>query len=323
MTILATENSAPWALRDGEADLFFAHTPDLLCVAGFDGYFKRLNPAWGKTLGFTVAELLSRPCLEIVHGEDRERTGAAWKELTVGALTLAFENRCLTKDGSFNWLSWNDTSLPERGLVYASARDITEQKKREEGVSHLASIVRSSTDAIIGETLEGIAVSWNAGAERVTGYPGDEMRGRPLSCLFPPSRSNEMEKILTRIRRGERVTHYETQWVKKGGQRIQVSLNVSPIRDTAGKIVGASTIACDLSERNQAGEQLRDERFANALLESVQVGIVACDERGVLTLFNQVARSWHGLPAEPLPAEKWAEHYGWCLPDGRTRLKKQ
>jgi len=79
----------------------------------------------------------------------------------------------------------------------------------------------------------------------------------------------------------------------------------------------------DVSERSQAKEQLRDERFANALLESVQVGIVACDERGVLTLFNQVARSWHGLPAEPLPAEQWAEHYGWCLPDGRTPLRRE
>ena len=79
----------------------------------------------------------------------------------------------------------------------------------------------------------------------------------------------------------------------------------------------------DISERNQAKEQLRDERFANALLESVQVGIVACDERGVLTLFNQVARSWHGLPAEPLPAEQWTEHYGWCLPDGRTPLRME
>jgi len=79
----------------------------------------------------------------------------------------------------------------------------------------------------------------------------------------------------------------------------------------------------DVSDRNQANEQLRDERFANALLESVQVGIVACNERGVLTLFNQVARSWHGLPAEPLPAEKWAEHYGWYLSDGRTPLKTQ
>ena len=81
--------------------------------------------------------------------------------------------------------------------------------------------------------------------------------------------------------------------------------------------------AHDVSERNQAKEQLRDERFAHALLESVQVGIVACDERGVLTLFNQVARSWHGLPAEPLPAEKWAEHYGWYLPDGRTPLRTE
>jgi len=215
------------------------------------------------------------------------------------------------------------TTLLSENLACAIARDITEQKKRKEEDSHLASIVRSSTDAIIGETLEGIAISWNGGAERVTGYSCEEMVGRPLSILLPPGRSTEVEEILACIRNGERVAHHETYWVKKGGEQIQVSLHISPIRDAGGKIVGASIIAHDISARNQAKEQLRDERFANALLESVQVGIVACDERGILTLFNQVARGWHGLPAEPLPAEKWAENYGWRLPDGRTPLKKQ
>ncbi len=133
-------------------------------------------------------------------------------------MTLAFENRCLTKDGSYKWLSWDATSLPERGLVYASARDITEQKKREEEDSHLAShgedLRRTPLSA---ETLEGITVSWNAGAERVTGYTGEEMKGRPLSSLLPSGQSNEMEEILARIRRGERVAQYETHWVKKGG----------------------------------------------------------------------------------------------------------
>lgn len=215
------------------------------------------------------------------------------------------------------------TTRLSESLVSGISRDITEQKNREEEDSHLASIVRSSTDAIISGTLEGVAVSWNAGAERVTGYSCEEMVGRPLSILFPPGRSTEIEGILTRIRSGERVAHFESRWLRKGGEQIQVSLHVSPLRDAGGKIVGASIIAHDISERNQAKEQLRDERFANALLESVQVGIVACDERGVLTLFNQVARSWHGLPAEPLPAEKWAENYGWRLPDGRTPLKKE
>ncbi len=84
-----------------------------------------------------------------------------------------------------------------------------------------------------------------------------------------------------------------------------------------------SKLPGDIAKPTQASTQLRDERFAHALLESVQVGIVACDEHGVLTLFNQVARSWHGLPAEPLPAEKWAEHYGWFIPDGTTPLETE
>ena len=253
MTRPASETPAPCSLLDGEADLFIALSSHLLCIVGFDGYFKRLSPAWGKTLGFTIDELLARTHLNIVYSEDRDRTEAAWKELAAGARTMVFENRCLTKTGEYRWLSWGATSLPERGSIYASVRDVTDQRKRDDEDSHFAAIVKSSAAAIIGMTLEGLAVSWNAGAERMTGFSCEEMKGRPFFRLLPPGQSHEIEEILTRVRRGERVAQYETHWSKKGGGQVQVSLNVSPIRDGDESIVGASIIAHDLTERTQAG----------------------------------------------------------------------
>jgi len=105
---------------------------DMLCVAHFDGYFKKLNPAWERTLGFTVAELQSRPILDFVHPDDRERSRLEGRRITDGAQALSFENRYLCKDGSYKWLLWNATGDLERQLIYAVARDVTASKQVEE-----------------------------------------------------------------------------------------------------------------------------------------------------------------------------------------------
>ena len=104
---------------------------DMFCTAGFDGYFKSLNPAWQKTLGFTAQELMAKPYLEFIHPDDRSATAAeaaAWRTREV---TFAFENRYLCKDGSYKWFLWNAVSVPEQRLIYAVARDITERKRAE------------------------------------------------------------------------------------------------------------------------------------------------------------------------------------------------
>jgi PAS domain S-box-containing protein len=125
----------------------------------------------------------------------------------------------------------------------------------------LAAIVESSDDAIVGKTLEGIITSWNAGAERVFGYTADEMIGSSISRLLPSDRRDELSAILAAIRRGERVDHFETDRVRKDGRRIHVSLTVSPIKDAEGRLIGASKIARDVTERKQA-EGAKDEFLA-------------------------------------------------------------
>jgi PAS domain S-box-containing protein len=114
------------------ADRFFAVSIDMLCCLDFNGYFKRLNPAWERTLGFTVKELMSRPFIEFVHPDDRERTLAQNREVRAGGRALMFENRYLCKDGSYRWFLWN--AAPDSGerAIYSVARDITDRKQAEE-----------------------------------------------------------------------------------------------------------------------------------------------------------------------------------------------
>src|SRR5512146_1931613 len=106
-----------------------------------------------------------------------------------------------------------------------------------------AAIVKSSDDAIVGKSLDGIVTSWNAGAERMFGYTAEEMIGQSILRIVPPERASEEEMVLSRLRRGESIEHYETVRIRKDGERITVSLTVSPIRNAAGVIIGASKIA--------------------------------------------------------------------------------
>ena len=133
----------------------------------------------------------------------------------------------------------------------AAKQRIAELQEGELARSRLAAIVESAEDAIISKTLEGIVTSWNAGAQRMFGYTADEIIGRPITVLIPPGHSDEEPQILSRLRRGERIEHYETQRVRKDGSIIDLSLTVSPIRDRSGTIIGASKVARDISDRKR------------------------------------------------------------------------
>ena len=122
----------------------------------------------------------------------------------------------------------------------------------EEAKAHLAAIVESSDDAIISKTLEGIIRTWNSAAERLFGYSEAEAVGQPITLIIPPERLDEERSILDRLRRGERVDHFETVRVAKDGRAIDISLTVSPTRDASGRIIGASKVARDITDRKRA-----------------------------------------------------------------------
>ena len=130
---------------------------------------------------------------------------------------------------------------------------MSEHKQLRAALSQLASIVESAHDAIIGMTLDGIILSWNPSAERVFSYSAEEVKGRPISILIPPERSDEVPQILERVKREEKVEHYETVRRRKDGTPVDVSMTISPTRDETGKIMGASIILSD----NRAAKQAR------------------------------------------------------------------
>jgi len=144
------------------------------------------------------------------------------------------------------------------GTVIEVNRDVTERKQIEADLRKteqwLASIIQSSDDAIVSKNLDGIITSWNRGAERVFGYPAGEAIGRPITIVIPDDRPSEEREILTRIRRGERIDHFETIRRRRDGSLVNVSLTVSPIKDSNGKIVGASKIARDVSQQKRDQE---------------------------------------------------------------------
>ena len=165
--------------------------------------------------------------------------------------------------------------------------DITERKQAEVVALRLASIVESSDDAIISKDLNGVIASWNKGAEHLFGYSAEEVLGKPITILIPLEYQNEEPNILTRIRRGERVEHYETVRRRKDGSSVDISLTVSPIKDLQGKIIGASKIARNIADRKRAQEQqillLREMSHRVKNLFAVTSGMVALSARSART----------------------------------------
>ncbi|UOE52075.1 PAS domain S-box protein [Mucilaginibacter sp. SMC90] len=150
----------------------------------------------------------------------------------------------------------------DRGAVYAGlviALDISEQKRAEERSAKLAAIVESSDDAIISKSLDGTITSWNKSAERIFGYPASEMIGQSILKLHPQDRQDEESQIITRLKNGERIEHFETKRLANDGRILDVSLTISPIRDNQGNIIGISKIARDISEQKQ--DELRKNDF--------------------------------------------------------------
>jgi PAS domain S-box-containing protein len=182
--------------------------------------------------------------------------------------------------------------MPEKNRKNSHSRNPAGQA---EGL--LAAIVESSDDAILGKTLDGMISSWNKGAERMYGYSAEEAVGRPISMLLPPDRPKEIEEILERLRRGEHVERFDTQRVTKDGRLIDVSMTISPLYDENGEIVGASTIARDVTEHRRGEEALR--RLAS-IVESSYDAIVGRTLDGTVTSWNDGAERLFGYTAEEM-----------------------
>ena len=183
----------------------------------------------------------------------------------------------------------NPKTMPEPS---AAEHEQTEQIRNQ-----LAAIVELSDDAIIGKTLDGIIISWNEGARKIYGYGAEEVVGRSISILIPPGLKDELPSILKRVGMGERIDHYETVRLRKDGQRIEVSLTISPIRDSTENIIGASTIARDITDRKQAVEALKksENDYRYLFDHANDVIIVLEPEQEIILEANAMACKTYGF----------------------------
>ncbi|MET0626142.1 MAG: PAS domain S-box protein [Pyrinomonadaceae bacterium] len=220
-----------------------------------------MNPVAERLTGWPLAEARGRPLAEvfrIVNEVTRETVESpADKVLREGkVVALANHTVLLARDG--RELPIDDSGAPirdERGRttgVVLVFHDVTERRESERERSHLAAIVEYSNDAVIGKTLDGTITSWNAAAERLYGYAAEEAVGRHISLVVPGELREDLADIMTRLGRGERVERAETVRLRSDGSRVDVSLAVSPIRDPAGRLVGASTVARDITAQKRA-----------------------------------------------------------------------
>lgn len=212
---------------------------------------------------------------EHIHPEDRVRIVRGIHErIDSGGKDWSAEYRFLHADGSGVHVSDRGQIVHDESgravRMVGSMLDLTERRRGDEDRFRLAAIVESSDDAIISKDLQGIITTWNRGAERLFGYTAQEAVGRSVTILIPPERNNEEPGILDRIRRGEPIDHYETIRRRKDGTLLNVSLTVSPLRDSEGRVVGASKIARDITERKRTEDALREaDRRKNEFLATL------------------------------------------------------
>jgi PAS domain S-box-containing protein len=240
---------------------------DAVVVTDADGRVTFLNGVAEVLTGWTLAEAAGRPLPEvfhIVHERTREPAeNPALRALREGTVVgLANHTTLVARGGAERPI--DDSAAPMRDAAGAAVgavlvfRDVTERKRVEEAQARLAAIVESSDDAILSKTLDGTILSWNGGAERLFGYTPQEAIGQHITLIIPPERLDEERMILDRLRRGERVEHFETVRVAKGGRRVAISLTVSPVRDAHGVVVGASKVARDITRQKEVEEALLD-----------------------------------------------------------------
>ena len=248
----------------------FANTPPaILWITESDASCSFVSRGWYDYTGQSEEQALGLGWLDAVHPDDRDETRRIFLDANTRQEPFSQDYRLRRADGEYGWTNASghprfDTEGNFVGFI-GSVIDIHERKQTEQASALLSAIVDSSDDAIISKDLNGVITSWNKSAERLFGYTADEAVGRSITMLIPSDRLDEEPKILEQLKRGERVDHFETIRVRKDGSPLNISLTISPVKGADGRIIGASKIARDITERKRAQEDLQN---LNADLEN-------------------------------------------------------
>ncbi|MEP6951844.1 MAG: PAS domain S-box protein [Ginsengibacter sp.] len=295
--VLATEGTqlATWDLNLQTSEII--HSPRLSQIFGYPDETK----------------ILTHPQMRAqIHPDDIHTVVEKAFESALQTGTYYYQSRIIHPDKTIHWIRtrgkvlFDDNGLPVRML--GTLIDITDSQVARENTVRMAAIVHSSDDAIISKNMNGIITTWNAGAARIFGYNEEEMIGQPITKLIPADKIEEETNILARLKKGERVEHFETKRITKDKKILDVSLTISPLQDVNGNIIGASKIARDVTKQKEAERLIKasEEKFrllANSMPQFVWTG----DAEGNLNYFNKSVFDYSGLTPEQINKDGWLQ----------------
>ncbi|AGP36530.1 PAS domain S-box protein [Sorangium cellulosum] len=314
----------PGSPRIDDLDRFFELSVDLVGIAGFDGYFKRIGRAWEQTLGYSREELLARPFLDFVHPEDRERTVTESAKLLSGDATATFVNRYRCRDGSYLWIEWNSAIYRDAELVYCVARNITERRRAEEALLAAESRYRAAIDGSLdgfcvlrrtvgepGETVDFVFTEANLLVSQVTSKPREEIIGRRVADVFPAVRDfGLLEKYEHVFRTRERLLA-ETESVLPGGKSQFLQYQIVPLDDgvavTVKDITASKQLEAELREALQRREgdaeelQRKNHQLAEENAERKRAeALLRQQQETMLAMSTPIIQAWEGVLVLPV-----------------------
>lgn len=284
-------------ILDSISDAFLAVNQDWNIEYANPSYLRLFAPEHT-----SIKELIGRSLWELSPGLADSEAGQRYRTAMETQVPDFFE---ILHKPTETWLGVRIHPSPEMLSIYAT--DITEKRLAEQSIRRLAAIVESSDDAIISKNLEGVITSWNRGAERIYGYRADEVIGRSITILIPEDRADEEPQILDRVRRGERIDHYETLRLRKDGELIHVALTVSPIRNSKGVVIGASKIARDISQRKTHEAALKEAKETAEAANAAKDRFLAVLSHELRTPLTPVLMSAAAMEADPATPPKIRE----------------
>lgn len=292
-----------------------ASSCDAIITRSLQGQVTSWNNAAAELFGYGAQEMIGLSLDRLLPAERIDEVQALLLRAAQGDKLPSAEGPWLRKDGSIVHVASALSPICDgQGRIVGTsiiARDVSDRFERDELSAELAldaqqfvSLVESSDDAIVSKSLDGIVTSWNRAAERIFGYTAWEIVGSSMARMLPPDRREEERQLLRRVAHGERVQHFETVRLHKSGRPIDVSVSLSPIRDLAGQVIGASKIARDISSRveneRRARELARQSRVYAAIVESSDDAIISKTLEGTITSWNRAAERIFGYTAEEI-----------------------
>lgn len=302
--------------------VFFNMVPDLFCVATSDGYFKRLNPAWEKLMGYTSEELCSRPFVEFVHPDDVEKTLKEVELQLSGEETIEFVNRYLTKSGVWKWLEWRARANSNRTELYAVARDVTDrviaQKSLQESEEKYEIAFRTSPDAININKMDGTYVDINEGFTNLTGFTRDDVIGRPSLELGIWTNPEDRIKLVEGLEKNGRVKNLEAVFRCKNGSLLTGLMSAALVNFNNEPHI--LSITRDITNRKRTEEEIRESEIRfRQIAENSSDFIWEVDKDGVYTYCSSIVSTILGYSVEEVVGHK--HFYDFFEPSIREELK--